>query len=122
MAATECPEADVIDGAVTLPAGCSGIVLPVAVYLHLEELAADSKHVRSLFHVEQARSQYEIALVRQQQETAQSQLAAALAPVPWHERPGVAAAGYTIGGALAVVAGAWALGMVANGSDHASAN
>ena len=37
VAATECPETDVIAGAVTLPAGGSGSVLPVAVYLHLEE-------------------------------------------------------------------------------------
>ena len=109
--ANACPESDVIDGRATLTEGCSGVVLPVPVWAHLEALAVDSRHVRELYRIEQAAAGYELALTSARAETCQVMLAAELAPVPFWHRPGVHAAGYMMGGAVAVVAGAWAIGL-----------
>ncbi len=112
VAANACPEADVDGGVVFLPDGCSGIVLPVEVWAHLEALAVDSRQVRQLWQVREAQYAYDLALCQGTADACQQQIDALSQPQPFFQREGVRSAGYMLGGAAAILLGGVALQLI----------
>ena len=96
--AWECPEGASVAGAPDPPLGaCEGIVLPLAVWAHLELLAVDSRTVRALYAIREASHAFEVALL-------QEQIRYLERPIPWHERPGARLSMTAAGAIVAIVA------------------
>ncbi len=102
IAAGQCVEQAARPGHVL---DCEGVVLPLVVWSHLEELADDSRTVRAIYDVRMTAAEKRIADLEQHLELER-------APVPVMQRPGVRIGLSMAGGAAAVLAGGWALSFV----------
>ena len=112
IAAGQCPEQAISRALPDALPACDGIILPLVVWAHLEQLADDSRTVRALYALEVERAGYELAVERALVMQYQEQLELERAPVPVMQRPGVRIGAGMAGGAAAVLLGAWAVQLV----------